>query len=83
MKNRTTNRLIKALLCMMLALLCFLIETAKNVITFLPFFYYWSVPVIVMTCFTTNVTFYIWCAIYMAFCMMKAGVEVGEKTKSI
>lgn len=83
MKNRTTNRLFKALLYAVLALLCFLIETAKTVITFLPFFYCWSVPVVVMSFFTTDVIFYIWCAVYIVFCMLKAGVEVEEKTKSI
>lgn len=83
MKKRTTNRLLKSLLYAMLVLLCFLIETAKNVITFLPFFYCWSVPVIVMSFFTTDMIFYIWCTVYIVFCMLKAGVEVEEKTKSI
>lgn len=78
MKNRTTNRLLRASCTMMLVLLCFLIETAKTVITFLPFFYCWSVPVIVMSFFTTNVIFYIWCAVYMVFCMLKAGVEIDR-----
>lgn len=78
MKNRTTNRLFKSLLYVVLVVLCFLIETAKTVITFLPFFYCWSVPVIVMSFFTTNVIFYIWCAVYMVFCMLKAGVEIDR-----
>lgn len=63
---------------MCIVLIFWIVKMTNVMIDFAPFFFVWSIPVLVITIVWTP-AFYIYCVLYIVFCGLKSAVEVQKE----